>query len=143
MAASVFRDSPRSSTDLSRGGHTEVAQINITPLVDVMLVLLVIFMVATPVMTGKIDLRLPQAIDTAKPLPPPERVVLQVDGSGQFRLDGVALDRAALPQALRDLMQADPRTVVQITANPDADYQDFAWTLAEAQRNGVRDIAWQ
>jgi len=138
MAASVFRDSPS-----SRSGHTEVAQINITPLVDVMLVLLVIFMVATPVMSGKIDLRLSQITDTTKPLPPPERVALRVDGNGQFHLDGVALGREALPQALRDLMQSDPRTVVQITANADADYQDFAWALAEAQHNGVRDIAWE
>jgi len=138
MAASVFRDSPSSS----RGGHTEVAQINITPLVDVLLVLLVIFMVAAPVMTGRIDLRLPQPVP-GKDLPPPERVVLQVDGNGQFRLDGTTLDRAALPQALRDLVQSDPRTVVQITANAEAEYQDFAWTLAEAQRNGVRDIAWE
>ena len=70
-------------------------------------------------------------------------VALKVDANGHFQLGGVALDRAALPQALRDLMQADPRTVVQITANADAYYQDFAWTLAEAQRNGVRDIAWE
>ena len=139
MAASAFRDSPSSS----RGGHTEVAQINITPLVDVLLVLLVIFMVTAPVMTGKIDLRLPQSTDHAQSLPPPERIVLKVDGHGRFQLDGVALDSASLPQALRDLVQADARTVVQIDANADADYQDFAWALAEAQRNGVRDIAWE
>lgn len=139
MAASVFRDTPSSS----RSGHTEVAQINITPLVDVLLVLLVIFMVTAPVATGKIDLRLPQTVDRAQPVTPPERAVLKVDGGGQFQLDGVALDNATLPQALRDLMQHDARTVVQISANADADYQDFAWALAEAQRNGVRDIAWE
>jgi biopolymer transport protein ExbD len=139
MAASVFRDSPSSS----RSGHTEVAQMNITPLVDVMLVLLVIFMVATPMVASRIDLRLPQNIETTQRKEPPRRVALKVDANGHFQLDGVALDRAGLPQALRDLMQADPRTVVQITANADADYQDFAWTLAEAQRNGVRDIAWE
>jgi len=139
MAASVFRDSPSSS----RSGHTEVAQMNITPLVDVMLVLLVIFMVSTPIVASKIDLRLSQATERTTPLPPPERVALRVDGNSQFHLDGVALDKAALPQALQELMQSDPRTVVQITANSDADYQDFAWALAEAQRNGVRDIAWE
>ncbi|MDR0184452.1 ExbD/TolR family protein [Lysobacter arvi] len=138
MAASVFRDSPS-----SRSGHTEVAQINITPLVDVMLVLLVIFMVATPVMTGRIDLRLPAPTTSALPVEPPQRVLLKVDGNGQFHLEGAALDRAALPQALRDLVDADPRIVVQITANADADYQEFAWTLAEAQRNGVHNIAWE
>mgnify|MGYP003580185092 CR=1 FL=1 len=137
MASSVFRSSDRPGRD-----YAEVAQINITPLVDVMLVLLVIFMVATPVMTGRIDLRLPQAAPPSKD-EPPQRVVLKVDGNARFLLDGVPLGKAELPQALRELAQTDPRTVVQITANADADYQDFAWTLAEAQRNGVRDIAWQ
>jgi biopolymer transport protein ExbD len=99
-------------------------------------------MVATPVMTGRIDLRLPQAAPISKD-EPPQRVVLKVDGNARFLLDGVPLGKAELPQALRELAQTDPRTVVQITANADADYQDFAWTLAEAQRNGVRDIAWQ
>ena len=139
MAASVFRDSPSSS----RSGHTEVAQMNITPLVDVMLVLLVIFMVATPMVANRIDLRLQQTADRTNVLPPPDRVALRVDGNGAFHLDGVALDRAALPLALRDLMQVEPRTVVQITANPDADYQELAWALAEGQRKGVRNIAWE
>ena len=137
MASSVFRNSDRSGRE-----YAEVAQINITPLVDVMLVLLVIFMVATPVMTGRIDLRLPQAVQSSK-AEPPQRVVLKVDGNGRFLLDGVLLGQAELPQALRELAQTDSRTIVEITANAEADYQDFAWTLAEAQRNGVRDIAWQ
>ena len=68
---------------------------------------------------------------------------LQVDGQGQFRLDGVALDRSQLPQALSNLAHDDPRAIVQISANADAEYQDFAWTLAEAQHSGIRQIAWQ
>lgn len=137
MAVSAFHESHRSH-------HAEVAQINLTPLVDVMLVLLVIFMVATPMMTGRIDLRLPGVTDRNLPTPPPPtRVELRVDGAGRFVLDGVALTRDELPQALRELTQAQPRTIVEIAANADADYQEFAWTLAEAQRNGVRDIAWQ
>ena len=125
------------------GAQRPLSDINVTPLVDVMLVLLVIFMVATPMVANKIDLRLQQATDRPQVLPPPDRVALRVDGNGAFHLDGVALDRAALPLALRDLMQVEPRTVVQITANADADYQEFAWALAEAQRNGVRNIAWE
>lgn len=135
MAVSAFHESRRSAHD------TEMSQMNITPLVDVMLVLLIIFMVATPVMTGKIDLRLPQrGIPSGEP---PPRVTLQVDASGQFRLDGVVLGRTELPQALRELARSDARTVLQIDANADAEYQDFAWMLAEAQHSGLREIAWQ
>lgn len=134
MAVSAFHESRRSA-------HAEMAQMNITPLVDVMLVLLIIFMVATPVLTGKIDLRLPQSgIPSGEP---PPRVTLQVDASGQFRLDGVAFGRAELPQALSNLARSNARTVLQIDANADADYQDFAWMLAEAKRSGLREIAWQ
>lgn len=135
MAVSAFHDSRRSH-------HAEVAQINITPLVDVMLVLLVIFMVSAPVMTGQIDLRLPGK-QRDQPARTPPRIELQVEGAGRFVLDGQSLTRTELPQALRELARSAPDTVVEIAAHADADYQDFAWTLAEAQRNGVRDIAWK
>ncbi|GAA5067352.1 ExbD/TolR family protein [Lysobacter panacisoli] len=136
MAVSAFHDSHRSH-------HAEMAQMNITPLVDVMLVLLIIFMVATPVLSGQIDMRIPQSTDQARPLEPPPRVQLSVDASGQFQLDGVSMGRTDLPSALEDLARKDPRTIVEIAANADADYQHFAWMLAEAQRSGVREIAWK
>ena len=135
MAVSAFHDSRRSS-------HAEMAQMNITPLVDVMLVLLVIFMLAAPVVTGRIDMRIPQPSDRPTQTTPPPRVALQVDASGQYTLDGVALARAELPQALRELARNKPNTILEIAANADADYQSFAWMLAQAQRSGVRDIAW-
>ena len=116
---------------------------NITPLVDVMLVLLVIFMVATPMVAGRIDARIPQLHDGPAPDHPPRQVTLTVDGQGQFRLDGVAYGRADLPLALSNLALGDPRAVVQISANADAEYQDFAWTLAEDQHAGIQQIALQ
>lgn len=136
MAVSAFHDSRRSP-------HAEMAQMNITPLVDVMLVLLVIFMVAAPTLTGRIDLRIPQVSDPLKPTDPPPRISLQVDASGQYQLDGVALGRSELPAALQALARSQPRAVLEVAANADADYQDFAWMMAEAQRSGVRDIAWK
>lgn len=136
MAVSAFHDSRRSP-------HAEMAQMNITPLVDVMLVLLVIFMVVAPTLTGRIDLRIPQVSDPLKPTDPPPRISLQVDASGQYQLDGVALGRSELPAALQALARSQPRAVLEVAANADADYQDFAWMMAEAQRSGVRDIAWK
>ena len=136
MAVSAFHDSRRSP-------HAEMAQMNITPLVDVMLVLLVIFMVAAPTLTGRIDLRIPQVSDPLEPTDPPPRISLQVDASGQYQLDGVALGRSELPAALQALARSQPRAVLEVAANADADYQDFAWMMAEAQRSGVLDIAWK
>lgn len=136
MAVSAFHDSHRSH-------HAEMAQMNITPLVDVMLVLLIIFMVATPVLSGQIDMRIPQPFDGAERPEPPLRVQLSVDASGQFQLDGVTMGRNDLPAAIEDLVRKEPRTILEIAANADADYQHFAWMLAEAQHSGVREIAWK
>ncbi|HEY0505138.1 MAG TPA: biopolymer transporter ExbD [Lysobacter sp.] len=119
-----------------------MAHMNITPLVDVMLVLLIIFMVAAPTLTQRIDMRIPHSVQRPTPTDPPPRIALQVDASGQFRLDGVAMGRAELPQALQELARSQPDAILQIEANADAAYQDFAWMLAQAQRSGVRDIAW-
>ena len=141
MAVSAFYLSD--SRQSAHGEHRAVAQINITPLVDVLLVLLVIFMVATPALTGRLDMRLPQYTPTPDRSDPPPRVQLRVGNDGTYRLDGVALARAELTPALQELARRSPHAVLQVAADGDADYQGFAWALAEAQRSGLRDIAWQ
>ena len=83
MTASVFaRPQPQAAA---------MAGINITPLVDVMLVLLVIFMVTMPIRSESIDLTLPGTIDV-QPVPRPEPVQLQVQADGSALLDGVRVD---------------------------------------------------
>ncbi|HEY5804670.1 MAG TPA: biopolymer transporter ExbD [Lysobacter sp.] len=124
-----------------QGEHRAVAQINVTPLVDVLLVLLVIFMVTAPALTGSLDLRLP--LPTPDRSEPPPRVELRVGGDGTYHLGGAVLARAELTPALEELARRSPRAVLQVAADADADYQGFAWALAEAQRSGIHDIAWQ
>ena len=136
MAVTAFYLSDSRHPD--HGDPREVAQINITPLVDVLLVL---FMVTAPALTGALDMRLPQrTIDRSEP---PPRVELRVGADGGYRLDGDVLSRAELAPALQELAGRSPRAVLQVDADADADYQGFAWALAEAQRSGLRDIAWQ
>ena len=71
----------------TRHHRRDVAEINITPLVDVLLVLLVIFMVTAPVASGRLDLRLPQA-SPPQPAEPPPRVELRVQADGVYLLEG-------------------------------------------------------
>ncbi|UNK48262.1 biopolymer transporter ExbD [Lysobacter sp. S4-A87] len=129
-------------SDSRQGEHRAVAQINITPLVDVLLVLLVIFMVAAPALTGRLDMRLPQqtTINRGKPPPPVE---LRVGSDGGYRLDGTVLTRDQLTPALQELARQNPHAVLKVASDAEADYQGFAWALAEAQRSGLRDIAWE
>ncbi|QQQ01418.1 ExbD/TolR family protein [Lysobacter enzymogenes] len=122
-----------------RFGSDTVAEINVTPLVDVMLVLLIIFMVTAPAVTGQLKLSLPV------PTPAPERTSpkaeLNVQQDGSFVLDGRALTRAQLSTALTALAAENPETVLTVDANADADYQAFAQALAAADEAGIRNLS--
>ncbi len=121
---------------------TAVAEINVTPLVDVMLVLLVIFMVTAPVLTNRLDLRLP-VLSPDRASDPPPRLNLTVRQDGGYELDGRALQTSELSAALTAAVRAQPDTVLEIGANSDAEYQAFAGALAIAQDSGVRNISTQ
>lgn len=134
MAVSAYYESP------SRRDARAVAEINITPLVDVMLVLLVIFMVAAPVMSGTLDLKLPLPTPPDKAEPPP-RAQLSVQADGSYLLDGQAVAKSMLRDELANLAKAAPRTVLQIGANADADYQGFATAVSAAKESGLQNLA--
>ncbi|MBX9401026.1 biopolymer transporter ExbD [Lysobacter sp. BMK333-48F3] len=120
-------------------GNAPVAEINVTPLVDVMLVLLIIFMVTAPALTGKIDLGLPVPGKTAAEPPPKASLMVRQDGG--FELDGRSLAAGELPAALKALARSAPNTVLEIGANADADYQGFAHALSAAQDSGIENIS--
>lgn len=132
MAVSAYRAAGRFRDD-------SVAEINVTPLVDVMLVLLIIFMVTAPAVTGQLKLSLPiPGEKTDAPLPKAE---LNVQQDGSFVLDGRALTRLQLSTALARLAAENPETVLTVGANADADYQAFAHALAAADDAGIRNIS--
>ena len=131
MTASVFaRPHPQS---------TEIAGINITPLVDVMLVLLVIFMVTMPIRSESIGLPLPA--DSPLPPPRPEPVQLQVQADGSALLDGVRVELSALTAELRAQHAQAPKATLSLDGSGDAEYRAFAFALAAARNAGYRDIA--
>ncbi|HEU0152178.1 MAG TPA: biopolymer transporter ExbD [Arenimonas sp.] len=119
----------------ARTAPDSLSEMNITPLVDVMLVLLVIFMVTAPLM----DFRLPVNLShpTDQPPPPSDPVVLDVERGDLFRLAGEPVTAAALPQALRTLSEARPDLLLRIEVDPDADYQSAATALAAVDRAGI------
>ncbi len=131
MAVSAVVQSPR--------GDRSIAQINITPLVDVMLVLLVIFMVTAPTLTESLDMRLPQRgeVDT-----PPPRMTLRVHSSGEFELAGQRLTASQLEGALTAVAQQAPATLLEIDTGADAEYQGFARALGAARASGLENIAF-
>ena len=127
----------------NEASHRSVAEINITPLVDVMLVLLVIFMVAAPVLTHRIPLDLPQAAPPHATVTPTV-VDLRIDAAGGVSWNGAASSLDALPAQLADLVRANPAQppLLRVAPNADADYGTVARVLAMARNAGVERIGF-
>lgn len=121
---------------------SRVAEMNITPLVDVMLVLLVIFMVSAPLVSQPIRASLPQSTPPVEATRPPNLRLL-VGDDGSYRLDDRLLTSTELWQRLDDAVTSDPRTTLRVSAASDADYQRVVTALAEARQRGIADIAVQ
>lgn len=117
--------------------NQQVATINITPLVDVLLVLLVIFMVATPLLERQLPLNL--ATSQGTPLPVRE-LRLQIDLAGDYTLDGQTLSRAELGLALHDAHAQSPGLRLRVAAADDSDFQAFVSVLALARQAGIENI---
>ena len=133
MAASVF-SAPRQAP-------AAMAGINITPLVDVMLVLLIIFMVQAIPKTQDLGLKLPGVVQPDAQSTPPPRAVLSIAADGALSLEGIAVPMQDLRAELAAIRQRDPRTLLAVDASDQADYQRFAQTLATARNAGFEDLA--
>jgi biopolymer transport protein ExbD len=126
---------------LDEAGDGMLSEINMTPLVDVMLVLLIIFMLTVPVLTQAVRLDLPRA--TAGPATArPDAVTLSVDRAGSVFWNGEALDSTALAARLAELARRGPDTDVQLRADRHTEYQHVMAVMAAAQRNGIDRISF-
>ncbi len=119
-----------------------IGEINLTPLVDVVLVLLMIFIVAAPLMARQMALELPPA-KAATPAPTPAPVVtLELDARSGLRWNGEALPEAALPDRLREAAQRDPATELQLRADTSAPYGQVLALIGAAQAAGLRRVGF-
>lgn len=120
--------------------RSELADINITPLVDVMLVLLVIFMVTAPMLSRPINVMLPQPVPPTKSVEPSNDLVLKVGLAGNYALDDRVVTLAELRARLDEARIDDPRTVLQVETSDGADYQHLVSALAQAHASGMGNI---
>ena len=109
-----------------------MSELNTTPLIDVMLVLLIMFIITIPISTHKVPLDLPQGGDPAEPLV--HR--LNLDSSGTAYLDGVPIGEAQLPARL-EAIAARPETELHLRAEAQTPYENFDRVLAAVKRAGV------
>ena len=128
------------------GSGGPMADINVTPLVDVMLVLLIIFMVTAPIMSYPIDIDLPQK--SINPPPevknPPDPIKLRIDAAGQVFWNDSPVPLSALRNMMDAEVERDPNNqpTLQINANDDSDYGILAKVLATARNAQMQKIGF-
>jgi biopolymer transport protein TolR len=122
------------------GLYRPLAEINVTPLVDVMLVLLIIFMVTAPMLATGLKVNLPQA-KQAVPLNPNEPIVVTIGKDGQISLGADAVDKSALIEAIRAKLGDDDSPVIHIRSDKEVQFGDVVGVLDLLAANGLTKIA--
>jgi biopolymer transport protein TolR len=118
-----------------------MSEINMTPLVDVMLVLVVIFIITAPLMASSIKLDLPKA-DAAKPSTAPASVSLVIDPAGQVYLHDQAVPLDELARHLSQTARQNPDTELQLRADTSVPYGRIVEVMGVAQTAGLNRIGF-
>ena len=122
-------------------GTAPMSDINMTPLIDVMLVLVVIFIITAPLLASSIKLDLPKT-DAAKPNEAPKFVLLVVDKSGQAFLNDKPLTTAELALQLAQTAKQNPDTELQLRADESVPYGRVVEVMGVAQKAGLNRIGF-
>ena len=118
-----------------------LTEINMVPLIDVMLVLLIIFMVTAPLLTHAVKVDLPKASSSANQTRP-DNVQLAIDASNQIFWNGEAIDTAQLGERLQAAGAQQPQPELHIRAERTATYERVAQVMSEAARKGLTRIGF-
>lgn len=131
---------------MNSGEDAPMADINVTPLVDVMLVLLIVFMITMPVLTHSIPLQLPSASEQAqREKQPQEPLRLTVDSDGAYYLGAESTSKQSLADVVERLKQAhaaNEDTVLAIAADKEVPYDFVAQALKAAREAGVSKVGF-
>jgi biopolymer transport protein ExbD len=126
------------------GDGGDMADINVTPLVDVMLVLLIIFLVTAPMLTREIEIDLPQ--QSQKPpenvVDPPLPIRLRIDADGGLFWDNSPMPKAALLPSLKVEASRDPQPLLEIEANQEVQYHVLTDVLSTAKNADMKKIGF-
>ena len=116
-------------------------EINMTPLVDVMLVLLIVFIITVPVMKNAVNIELPRASSQAEDIKP-ETIRLSVDASGAYFWNESRIEEADLAPRLQAAAAKEPQPELHIRGDKDVRYERVAIAMAAARQAGVKKIGF-
>jgi len=118
-----------------------MSEINVTPLVDVMLVLLVVFIVTAPLLTQAVHVELPKTEKT-DPAPDDHLAIITIDALGNITLNDKPQVITILQKQLQNLYTADPELIVQLQADTNVSYGKVAEVIAVAHKAGINKLAF-
>ncbi|MGY4831791.1 ExbD/TolR family protein [Sphaerotilaceae bacterium SBD11-9] len=125
----------------NRNASAPMAEINMVPLIDVMLVLLVIFIVTAPLLTQAVKLELPRA--NAQPnVVKAEKVEFAIDANGQRFWNGEPVDRSEAARRFMEEGKKQPQPEVHLKADQAVAYRNVAQTLADATKAGLTKVGF-
>ena len=124
----------------SKGHHSSLNELNITPLLDLAFVLLVIFIITTPQLSNDLEMNLPSPKKNKTPSPPPKINKIQVDVSGPVKLNDRPFELPELKQTLIAMKNSDPETSVVVRGAADVDYQRVISVLDILQQAEITKV---
>lgn len=116
-------------------------EINMTPLVDVMLVLLIIFIITVPVMKHAVNVDLPRATNQVQDVKP-QTIRLSVDATGSYYWNESRVEDTSLPALLQAEAAKNPQPDLHIRGDKNVRYERVAQAMAAAQRAGIKKIGF-
>ena len=131
------------ATSVDQAGHTNVkAEPNVIPMIDIMLVLLIIFMIVTPLIANGFQATMPQGANLDKRPEGEGEVVLGIDQNGAYFLNGVPVPADVLPDQLKSIYAARPEDkILYFRAHKDLKFEKIEDAVEVARRAGVRVMA--
>lgn len=123
------------------GGQQPMSEINVTPLVDVMLVLVIIFIITAPLLTHGIKIDLPKAASTANP-EKPETVTLSLDEKGKVFWNDQPVADEQLPAMMAEAAKKQPQPELHLRADRETRYQKLAEIMSAARNAGLTKLGF-
>lgn len=123
------------------GRSAPMSEINMVPLIDVMLVLLIVFMITAPLLTHSVKINLPVASSETSN-EKPETVTLAIDAAGQLFWNNAAIDADTLMANLADAARRTPQPELQLRADRETRYQTIAEVMSKARASGIEKLGF-